>query len=169
MNYLNIYNSIICRRKENQLTNLNYSEKHHILPRSLGGTDDETNIVRLTAREHYICHFLLLKMQQPGSSNFYKMLKAFVLMTWCSSNNQARYVNSRLYEKYRSAFSKMQSDNQAGENNSQFGTRWISNPVTGESKKTTNSIPVGWVAGRNKKNIKKGIDKCVQNDLYLHR
>lgn len=33
-----------------------YTEKHHIIPKSLGGSNDKTNIVKLTAREHFICH-----------------------------------------------------------------------------------------------------------------
>lgn len=39
-----------------------YIEKHHILPRSLGGSDDISNIVNLSAREHFVCHLLLTKM-----------------------------------------------------------------------------------------------------------
>ena len=44
-------------------SNLNgYVEKHHILPRSLGGTDDKSNLAILSAREHFMCHLLLTKM-----------------------------------------------------------------------------------------------------------
>lgn len=39
-----------------------YTEIHHILPRSLGGNNDPTNLVDLTAREHFMCHWLLTKM-----------------------------------------------------------------------------------------------------------
>ena len=38
-----------------------YYEKHHIKPRSLGGNDSEDNLVLLTAREHYLAHYLLWK------------------------------------------------------------------------------------------------------------
>lgn len=38
-----------------------YCEKHHILPRSLGGSDDPSNIIRLTVRQHYIAHWMLWK------------------------------------------------------------------------------------------------------------
>lgn len=41
---------------------IGYIEKHHILPRSLGGTDDISNIVKLSAREHFVCHLLLTKI-----------------------------------------------------------------------------------------------------------
>ena len=37
-------------------------EKHHILPKRLGGTNDKSNLVVLTPREHYICQLLLTKM-----------------------------------------------------------------------------------------------------------
>ena len=33
---------------------LGYVEKHHIIPKVLGGTNDEDNIVFLTAREHFV-------------------------------------------------------------------------------------------------------------------
>jgi len=39
-----------------------YTEKHHILPWSLGGDNSADNLVALTAREHFICHWLLTKM-----------------------------------------------------------------------------------------------------------
>jgi hypothetical protein len=41
-----------------------YIEKHHIIPRSfgLGGEKDKSNLVYLTAKEHYIVHKLLTKM-----------------------------------------------------------------------------------------------------------
>lgn len=39
-----------------------YVERHHILPRSLGGSDDSSNLVALTAREHFVAHMLLAKM-----------------------------------------------------------------------------------------------------------
>jgi hypothetical protein len=44
-----------------------YTERHHILPRSLGGTNDKDNLVDLTAREHFICHWLLTKMHSGES------------------------------------------------------------------------------------------------------
>ena len=60
MNYEKLYQSII---KNRQRTPYNgYTEKHHIIPRCLDGSDDEINLVRLSAREHYICHYLLTKM-----------------------------------------------------------------------------------------------------------
>ena len=39
-----------------------YTERHHVLPRALGGSDDSSNLVTLTAREHFIAHMLLARM-----------------------------------------------------------------------------------------------------------
>lgn len=53
-------------------------ERHHIIPRSLGGTDDPDNIVRLTAREHILAHWALTKM--VTGPDRYKMERAFAMM-----------------------------------------------------------------------------------------
>jgi hypothetical protein len=39
-----------------------YLEAHHILPRFAGGGDDQSNLVELTAREHFVAHLLLMKI-----------------------------------------------------------------------------------------------------------
>ena len=39
-----------------------YYEKHHILPKSLGGSNDKENLVFLSAREHFLSHLMLVRM-----------------------------------------------------------------------------------------------------------
>ena len=75
--YSRVYNSIIERAKS-RLT-LEYTEKHHIIPRSLGGDDREDNIVRLTPREHFMCHRLLPRMLEGEAKR--KMTYALKIMT----------------------------------------------------------------------------------------
>jgi hypothetical protein len=60
--YTRWYYNIIQRAKLRILSSDIYVEKHHIIPQSIGGDNSESNIVRLTAREHFICHLLLAKM-----------------------------------------------------------------------------------------------------------
>lgn len=60
MDYHKIYNQLILKRQ--QLIPDGYTEKHHIIPRCLNGTDDGINLVKLTAREHFIAHKLLVKI-----------------------------------------------------------------------------------------------------------
>lgn len=62
MNYARIYAAFIDDRKAKQPSKPTYFEKHHIVPRSLGGGDERSNIVRLTARDHYFAHCCLAKM-----------------------------------------------------------------------------------------------------------
>lgn len=84
-------------------TNLNgYFEKHHIIPKSLGGTDSLDNLIKLTAREHFICHWLLTKMCIDINSRN-KMIYALYCMRRKSKNHQ-RYNNkitARVYENLK--------------------------------------------------------------------
>src|SRR5690554_381589 len=60
MNYTKIYNDFIEDRLKNQhLVMGDYFEKHHIIPKSLGGSDEKENIVCLTASDHLFAHKLL--------------------------------------------------------------------------------------------------------------
>ncbi len=89
-----------------------YTEKHHIIPRSLGGSDDPHNMVVLTARQHFICHLLLPKMVS-SKNHRHKMIKAVWAMTTLEySMRQERYsLNSKSYEYARRLFSKTMSEN----------------------------------------------------------
>lgn len=58
MNYQRHYDALI-QKALNRSKPEGYTEKHHIVPRSLGGSDDPINLVVLTAREHAIAHLLL--------------------------------------------------------------------------------------------------------------
>lgn len=60
MNYAEHYNRLIDKASNRVLSG--YSEKHHVVPKCVGGTDAKENIVRLTPEEHYIAHQLLIKM-----------------------------------------------------------------------------------------------------------
>ena len=60
MNYQKIYDSIINRAKHRILES--YAESHHIIPKCMGGINDKSNLVSLTAREHFLAHMLLAKM-----------------------------------------------------------------------------------------------------------
>lgn len=93
---------LILNRQAHPLSKNEYSENHHIIPRSEGGSDDTSNLVRLSAREHYIAHLLLAKIYDDVP-----MLGALTMMQ-CKSNSHQRdfKFNARLYEKMRLKFSK---------------------------------------------------------------
>jgi hypothetical protein len=148
MNYKKIYNLIIENRKQNLIEG--YSENHHIIPRCLGGSNDANNLIKLSAREHFICHYLLAKMYPKDSFEWYKTNHAFLMMK-ISSSNQDRYFNSKLYELLRKNFSFVMSAISQGSNNSQYGTMWICNIELQENKKINKEedIPDGWIKGKN--------------------
>lgn len=93
-----------------------YWENHHITPRCMGGSDLSDNIVRLTAREHFIAHALLYK--HYGTSS---LAHAWFRMT-ISSKNQKRY-SSRLFAAARRAHSDHLSETMSGSGNPYFGKR----------------------------------------------
>lgn len=77
--YTRIYFSIIENARLRVLPKDQYKETHHIIPRSMGGDDSSDNLVDLTAREHFICHKLLVRMTKGESKG--KMAFALVLMS----------------------------------------------------------------------------------------
>lgn len=101
MNYQKIYNNLITKRQNEILPENVYSEKHHIIPHCLGGTDDKSNLVRLTAREHYIAHLLLAKIH-----NTFGLYSAVIYMQTGHIENRKFKFNSRLYQKMREEFAK---------------------------------------------------------------
>src|SRR4030067_435222 len=86
------YFSIIRRASNRTLEG--YGEKHHILPRcfDMGGEKGKLNIVKLTAKEHYICHQLLVKMIVDTELN-----KKCYYAIWRLSN-RLKINSSKLYE-----------------------------------------------------------------------
>ena len=103
--YTKYYNLIIDNRKNNPVSD-QYTEMHHIIPRSLGGSDDPENLVALSAREHFICHWLLTKMYSGKDRG--KMINAMYMMRG-KSTHQKRYeskITARIYENLREEYSK---------------------------------------------------------------
>lgn len=93
--YFNITSNAQARSKPE-----GYVEKHHIIPRSFGGTNAKSNIAILTAREHFIVHRLLLKM--TVGPNKRKMAMALSMFLTGCRNHIGRYqVSSREYELIR--------------------------------------------------------------------
>lgn len=100
------YYQIIDRAKTRKVDG--YVERHHIVPKSLGGTNIKDNLVSLTAREHFVCHLLLTKMTNGEDKK--KMSRAFWLM---AKGTGKRYRPcSKLYEIARKLFVDAQMGHQ---------------------------------------------------------
>jgi hypothetical protein len=112
--YTRYYNRIVSQARadvNNRVTG--YYEHHHIIPRSMGGPNTKSNVVKLTAREHFICHLLLTKMTDDRG-----MKLALIKMTAGKHGYQERYIcSSRLYDYAR----RLASEANSGANNGMYG------------------------------------------------
>lgn len=112
MDHLKVYNEIIKSAKlKNRSRKLGYFEKHHIIPKCMGGNNSKENLVLLTAKEHYICHHLLHKHYK----NEKYLFLAYHLMTFSKKDNLQK-ITSKQYEKLKEENSKYNS----GENNPNY-------------------------------------------------
>lgn len=137
MNYLKLHDNIISVAKQRNLKET-YFENHHILPKCLGGSNDQKNLVKVTAKEHYVLHHLLTKIY-PNNS---KIWFAFVMLTVKTKKHKRQFLTSRMYEKSK----KIRSELMSGENNVNYknktggskGKKWSE-----ESKQKLRLIKLG--------------------------
>jgi hypothetical protein len=107
MNSERIYNEIINNSKSRGLNKKlldGYFERHHIIPKCLNGINDKSNLVLLTAREHYLCHWLLWKTNKENRSLFF----AFYAMMFKRQSQSRLKISftSKQYEILRNENSK---------------------------------------------------------------
>jgi hypothetical protein len=151
MNYQKIYenlvnNAILQNRVKFKKHNEEYVyyENHHIIPKCLGGEDNQNNLVLLTAREHFMCHKLLTFIYPDNV----QIAQAFNIMV---HGNKNKYnVSSRDYEYARNLITHIprtleQRAKVSGKNNGMYGKK-ISEETR---KKLKGRIP--WNKG--KKNV----------------
>jgi hypothetical protein len=105
MNYKRIYSELIVSRQNLLRTRKGgvYYERHHILPKSLGGTNTKDNLVLLTAKEHFLAHKLLIQINVGIARK--KMICAFWFM--CGNKTKNRIATARQYEYGKVLFSSV--------------------------------------------------------------
>ena len=109
--YYKIINFAKCRKQIPEII-----ERHHIIPKSLGGDNSRENLVLLSPREHFICHLLLPKFTTGESRS--KMCYA----TWALSNKKKSAnlkITGRQYEIIKREFSKTHSISMTGRKHSE--------------------------------------------------
>lgn len=120
MNYQKVYDDLIAKCKARPSFE-GYKERHHIVPKSLGGSNDSFNLVDLTAREHFVAHFLLAKLLGGTQWHAIKRMRG----------NDGFYINSRLYEVARKEIAK------------EVGKRMACIPKTDEQKAKMSAAATG--------------------------
>lgn len=145
MNYKKIYDDLIYNAKNSPKLDL-YKENHHILPKCMGGDDSSENIVKLTAKQHFVAHWLLYKIYKTP-----KLCHAWNNMSMIGVGQEARRINSRYFDRAKKERSRLLSINSKGEKNHFYGkthspeTRThISQALTGKIVKTPDQIK-NWV------------------------
>ena len=95
MDYQKHYDNLVNRARNRSV--LQYTEKHHIVPRCMGGTDEESNLVKLTPEEHFVAHQLLVKL----FPNNQKLIYAAVVMT---RGHNGKRNNNKMFGWIRKQF-----------------------------------------------------------------
>lgn len=90
MNYSDIYNKLMDRAKSRGIEKP--FDRHHIVPRSLGGGNEKENIVKLNAREHIFAHVLLAKIHH---NNFGLVSCAFRMLHGYRSSKRASWLRDK--------------------------------------------------------------------------
>lgn len=103
MNYQKIHDKLIESAKSRILSANTYTERHHIIPRCMGGQDTEDNLVRLLAKEHYLIHWMLVRIYPDNT----KLVFAWNQMTW--NLDGVRYT-SKTFHLARAAMAKVMSE-----------------------------------------------------------
>lgn len=114
-----------------------YHERHHIVPKCMGGTNEEDNLIDLFAREHFEAH-RLLALENPD-------IQGFTYAWWCmcqclGSSKKRDEVTPEEYEEARITFVQSIS----GENNSFYGKHH-----TDESRRKNSEWHKQHMSGKN--------------------
>lgn len=111
MNYKKHYDLLINRAINRTIDG--YTENHHIIPRCMGGIDEKSNLVSLTAKEHYVAHQLLVKIYPKE----YKLLYALNRMSDYGrySGKAYQWIKVSFYEYQKMSYEEKFGDEKAQE------------------------------------------------------
>jgi hypothetical protein len=155
--YFNWYCNIIDKRINTPLNEMVYGEKHHILPKCMHGTDDIDNIIKVSAKEHFVLHLLLTKFVNGSFRD--KILFAFFAMSMKNNNGGTyeRYCSSRVYESLKIELSQIISEQMK---------KMHSNPEykTSHSKK----IKESWSGGKRQSQLEYMRENSPFKDKSVH-
>lgn len=147
--------------------------KHHIVPRHMGGTDDPSNLIKLTVEEHAEAHRKLFEQyghwqDQLAWKGLSRMIgREEIIREVVSRSNLGKKFSEDHRKKLSESATKCKNflgknhtketklkigavtkKAQQGAGNSQYGTRWITNGFSNKKVKRDSDIPIGWRIGR---------------------
>lgn len=124
MNYQKHYQLLIAKHGSSSKPE-GYAEKHHILPRCQGGTNQEDNLVWFSAEAHYVAHQLLVKM----NPNHFGLAHAAIMMT---IDKHGKRTNNKKYSWLKKKSSKLRSIISKGKSPSAEARRKLSEKLKGK-------------------------------------
>jgi len=189
MDYKKHYTNLIKKAINRKLNKNGYYEKHHIIPKCWGGSDKKENIIELTAREHYVAHWLLYRMRPHSNGSSF----AFWKMTFPGSKYVERtyHISSRAYQEAKEAMAESNRKINTGRKvkeehlykwrKNKNNSKCVINIITGEKYENAkklwkdkfkdditysafNYYLRGKIKGKNAKS--KGPRKLFNNDIY---
>lgn len=182
MNYVRIYEAFIQDRRAKESAITGYSERHHIVPRSLGGSNDKSNLIRLTPEDHFFAHLLLAKihggkMWAPvafmvsGQRKDYKPILSRKGYGWASRAMAKAITGRAAYQFDKTVYELKHKD----------GRRWSGNqydmPTIGIDKSFANMLVKGRLKSANgwmlaectATEIGRGCRKLSRHPMYRHK
>jgi len=123
--YVNFINSLLEKRENKKFE---HSEKHHIVPRAMNGTNNTENLIYLSYREHFLAHYMLAKA-------FVNHSIVIALRKMMDGKNRIN-ENSRLYEQSKILVNEAMSELFSGEGNPFYGK--THNEITKEKLRKIN-------------------------------
>lgn len=130
--YTKTYMKIVYHAKNRSKNDGVFYERHHIIPKSMGGNNSKENIILLKPKEHYVVHHLLTKMCEGVNST--KMNYAFWKMNIRYKKEGCISINFTTYEKIRQKQQQNMSKTMTG--------RFVSEQAK-EAVRKSNSLRVG--------------------------
>jgi len=156
----------------------NYTERHHIIPDCLylerhrdgvagyllGDSNDQNNLVDLTAEEHFICHWLLTKMltgkayyQMENALNGLRMYSNRHIRIWTAGKyarlRKSANISAKSKVWWTNGIEQIKSQEQPYEGWYKGTIRQQSNKIrnwfnNGNEEKLLKNCPDGWISGR---------------------
>lgn len=161
--YTKWYYQLINRANNRSIDNNQYYELHHIIPRSLGGSNFKSNLVRFTAREHYIAHMLLVRMTIGTEKT--KMQSAVWLMLHANSYQKRYMPSNRFYEIIKRDMAQASSEHNKGKSWAEKMGSERAEEILQEYK---NGIRVPWNKGQTNVMSKEAKDKIAEARRNMH-
>jgi hypothetical protein len=118
MRYQKIYSNLIQNARNRILQDV-YTEEHHIIPLSLGGLNTADNLIKLTAKEHYIAHHLLYKIHRNR-----EMTMAFMLMVNIKRDGQKFRITAKSYQLLKEDNARVRRIAMTGSVSPAKGKKW---------------------------------------------